>query len=476
MKIDKELNDKIDKFIDHYKNKIILDICELVKIKSVSEDNTDTLPFGEGCRKVLDKALKISSDMGFEIDNCDYYCGSASLNHNDKRPHIGFWGHLDVVPEGQGWNYPPYSPTLHEGYLVGRGVSDNKGPTICALYTLLFFKESNYNLKYNYKVIFGTNEENGMEDVEYYLKNRKSPVFSIIADSVFPICYAEKGIFRGEIEIPFFYEDMIDMSGGTVCNAVADRAEIRLKKTDYIENLESPINITIEANEDYQIISSKGIASHAAHPEGSRNAIHILTSYLRDVVQDERSKESLRFIADLTDTFNGEGLGIEYSDDVSGELTCIVGLMSYRNNKINLSIDIRYPISTNVEEMVKKIKERCHALGAKLINTKDSKPCYVDPKNEMVVILNDFYNEFMGTDIQPYYEGGGSYARKVPNSLAFGPILHVRKPKPSSLAHGGAHKADESLCIDELLLALKIYILTILKIDCIDVEVGKDIS
>ena len=273
MKIDKALNDKIDQFIKRHRDKIVADICELVKIRSVSEDGTAVPPYGKGCRQVLDQALKISSEMGFEIDNCDYYCGSASLKHNDDGPYIGFWGHLDVVPEGKGWNYPPYSPTLHEGYIVGRGVSDNKGPSICALYTLLFFKENYYDLNYNYKVIFGTNEERGMNDVEYYMQNRKSPAFSIIADSVFPICYAEKGIFRGEIEIPFSHEDLIDISGGTVSNSVADNAEARLKKKDFVNNTARPSEIGIDDYKDFQIIHAKGISSHAAHPEGSKNAI-----------------------------------------------------------------------------------------------------------------------------------------------------------------------------------------------------------
>jgi len=468
MRIDKELNDKIDKFIEKNRDKIVDDICDLVKIKSVSEDGTDTPPYGQGCKQVLDQALKMSSEMGFEIDNCDYYCGSASLKHHDKGPYIGFWGHLDVVPEGEGWNYPPYSPTMYDGYLIGRGVSDNKGPCICALYTLLFFKEYNYDLKYNFKVIFGTNEERGMHDVEYYIQNRKLPVFSIISDSVFPICYAEKGIFRGEIEIPFHNEDIIEMSGGTVENAVASCAQVRVKKTNFMYHAEACPEILIEDLEDTLIIHATGIASHAAHPEGSKNAIHILASYLAKALHGDQTKKIFSFISDLTGAYNGEGLGVEYRDQVSGELTFVVGLMRYKDNTINISIDIRYPITTNVEEMVQKIEKYCHKVDAKLVKTTDSKPCYVDPSNERVVVLNNLYNQFMGTDIPPYYEGGGSYARKIPNSLAFGPILHEGKPKPNSLVNGGAHKNDESLCIEELLLALKIYIVTVLELDCMD--------
>lgn len=466
MRMDRELNEQIDKFIERHRDNIIQDICELVKIKSVAVDDSRLPPYGEGCRDVLDKAMKISSNMGFETDNCDYYCGSASLKHNYNGPYIAFWGHLDVVPEGNGWKYPPYSPTLHEGYIVGRGASDNKGPSICALYTFLFFKEQDYKLKYNYKVIFGTNEERGMDDAQYYIEHRQVPVFSIIADSVFPICYAEKGIFHGEIEIPASCEEIISISGGTVNNAVPNSAEARLKRIKDMIIPAVPPGITVEEEEEQMIIRATGIAAHAASPEGSINAINLLASFLaNNVIRSESMKRSLSFISDITGSYDGTGFGIKYSDAVTGELTCVAGLLKNSGGKLNLSIDIRYPITTDVEEMVSKIENHCCKVGAKLINANDSKPCYVDPNDELVVALNNLYNEFMGTDIAPYYEGGGSYARKVPNSLAFGPILHKRNPKPSNLAHGGAHKSDESLCIDELLLALKIYILTILKLD-----------
>ncbi|GAB6107240.1 Sapep family Mn(2+)-dependent dipeptidase [Fusibacter bizertensis] len=468
MKIDKVLNDKIDKFIEKYKSKIIDDICDLVKIRSVSVDGTDTPPYGKECRAVLDKAIEISKNMGFEIDNCDYYCASASLKSNDNGPFIGFWGHLDVVPEGEGWTYPPYSPTLLEGYIVGRGANDNKGPSICSLYTLLFFAENDYDLKYNYKVIFGTNEERGMEDVEYYKKHRELPIFSIVADSVFPICYAEKGILSGIIEIPLLSDEIIQLSGGVARNAVPNYAEVKLKKSCNLNRLALPPEISVEDSDNCYFLKATGKSAHASSPEGSINAIHLLTSYLKNQMLSEDANKSLSFISDITGSFNGSSFGINYNDGITGDLTCVIGLMTYKNNKVTLTVDIRYPIKTDVDFMIKNIEKYCNQYGGRLYNVEDSKPVYVDPKDRFVVLLNDLYNDIMETDIPPYYEGGGSYARKLPNSLAFGPILHERKPKPKCIAHGGAHKPDESLAIDELLVALKIYIVTVLKIDRIE--------
>lgn len=47
-------------------------------------------------------------------------------------------GHCDVVPAGplDMWKYPPFKPTIEDGWLYGRGAGDMKSGTIAALYAL----------------------------------------------------------------------------------------------------------------------------------------------------------------------------------------------------------------------------------------------------------------------------------------------------------------------------------------------------
>lgn len=56
-------------------------------------------------------------------------------------PHIGFAGHLDVVPPGNlnEWDSDPFMPTIREGKLYGRGASDMKGGVGSALSAAIKF-------------------------------------------------------------------------------------------------------------------------------------------------------------------------------------------------------------------------------------------------------------------------------------------------------------------------------------------------
>ena len=84
---------------------------------------------------VLDKALEIGKQMGFETENHDYRCGSILMPGRTGQ-EIGIFVHLDVVHEGNGWTTEPYKPVIKDGWLYGRGSADNKGPAAAALYSM----------------------------------------------------------------------------------------------------------------------------------------------------------------------------------------------------------------------------------------------------------------------------------------------------------------------------------------------------
>ena len=134
--------------------------------------------------------------MGLFTRNCEGYAGYADLPGKSEK-QIALITHLDVVPEGSGWTGDPFCMTLRDGFAVGRGTADDKGPAVITLYAAKFFKEQGVKLPYTLRVLFGTNEETGMQDVDYYLAHYPQPAFCFSPDARFPVGYAEKGGYSG---------------------------------------------------------------------------------------------------------------------------------------------------------------------------------------------------------------------------------------------------------------------------------------
>ncbi|MGL4654588.1 MAG: Sapep family Mn(2+)-dependent dipeptidase [Sarcina sp.] len=181
------LNEKIDSF----KEKLFSSIVEVVKIPSLESEAKEGKPFGEEVNNALLKALEIAEKLGFETKNIDGYMGYAQYGEGDD--YIGVFGHLDVVETGEGWNDEPFSGVIKEGKIFGRGVLDNKGPIMSALYALYAIKECGVKLSKPVRIVFGTDEESGFKDLEYYLTKEKPPVMGFTPDCKYPVVYGERG-------------------------------------------------------------------------------------------------------------------------------------------------------------------------------------------------------------------------------------------------------------------------------------------
>ncbi|MCC0637189.1 Sapep family Mn(2+)-dependent dipeptidase [Clostridioides sp. ES-S-0001-02] len=184
------INNKVDEIKEH----LLSDIVDIVKIPSVEGESENDFPFGEKVGKALNKALEISRKLGFKVRNLDNYIGYAE--YGDSEDYICVIGHVDVVHEGENWIYQPYGGEIYNGKIYGRGVLDNKGPIMCALYGLYVIKELGLKLDKKVRIIFGTNEESGFKDIPYYLKKEKPPIMGFTPDCKYPVVYGEKGMAK----------------------------------------------------------------------------------------------------------------------------------------------------------------------------------------------------------------------------------------------------------------------------------------
>ena len=352
--MDQALNQKIDAYIAENKEQLLQDIAALVAIDSVEGTPEEGAPFGAGPRAALDKTLELAAGMGFATRNCENYIGYAELAGADPEKYLATICHVDVVPVGNGWTADPFKMRIQDGWLLGRGVSDDKGPMIVTLYALKFLKEQGYQLRYPIRAIVGDNEETHMNDVKYYLENYPAPVFCFTPDAEFPVCNGEKGHFGGKIVSPVCNGVIAEFEGGVANNAVPDRASA-LVKTD-IRKLKNAPNITLEPEGDGVRVRGWGKSGHAAMPEGTVNAIGLVADYLLDNgLCNDAERAYLEALRKLHSSTAGTGLGIDCADGPFGPLTIIGGRIYMEDGKLVQTIDSRFPTCTNGEKLTAQI-------------------------------------------------------------------------------------------------------------------------
>ena len=235
--MNEELRRDLDRFAEENEAAIFRDIARLVAINSVEGEPAEGAPFGPGPKAALEKGLEIARELGLKSVNCADKIGYAQLGEGPEDRYLATITHLDVVPTGEGWSHDPFTMWEREGWIIGRGVLDDKGPSVLCLYALKYLKERNIPLRYPIRALLGANEETGMGDVEYYLANYPAPLFCFSPDANFPLCNGEKGIYHGRILFRQPLNRIREIRGGIVANAIPDKAEA-LVEAEHLENAE----------------------------------------------------------------------------------------------------------------------------------------------------------------------------------------------------------------------------------------------
>lgn len=455
---------KIDAFIEANKENIVKDIAALVAVDSVQSAPAADAPFGEGAKRALEVTLEIAERLGLATRNCENYIGYAELPGADPEKYLATICHVDVVPVGNGWDADPFVLREREGWLLGRGAADDKGPMVITLYTLKCLKELGVDLRYGIRALAGTNEETGMLDVEYYLKNYPAPVFAFSPDASFPVCNGEKGLFGATILSPVFADGrIVEIAGGVANNAIPDRA-FAIVKAD-IAGMTSGEGVTLSAEGEGLVrVSAVGKAGHAASPAGTINAISRVVDCLVDNgAGTEAEIAYLKALQKLHCSTAGEGLGIACEDGPFGPLTIIGGRIFMKEGRIHQTCDSRYPTTTTGAAMVEKMRE---AIGdaAEVVLGRAEDPFYIAADSPAILACIDTFNEITDSHAEPFTMGGGTYARHFPAAVSFGPEYDAAMPD----FVGGAHAANEGAPFDILLQALKIYVVTLLRLEEVD--------
>lgn len=458
---------QVESYVDEVWEDVVEDIRTLVRIDSVEdlEHAEPGKPWGPKSYEALEAALGIAARLGLETQLCEGYIGYGDLPGKSAK-QIATIAHSDIVPTGEGWTVPALDVTRKEGYLLGRGVLDDKGPLVLSLYAAKFFVDevarTGERLPYTLRCIVGNCEETSMGDLHWYLKHYEAPAFCFTPDANFPLICGEKGILHGHFESAWpAGSTIVSLTGGTVANAVAGKATA-LVRGDASSLRAAPHISLADAGDGCVLVTAIGKGGHASLPEGTTNAIGLLASFLLDeLALDEGERRFLELARALCTTWDGAALGIDARDEAFGALTCVGGTVSTTGDKACLSVDIRYPTSTSADRLIQGLTGFGQSFGARFELDINKDPFYIEPSSPEIEALLAGYREYARPDGEAFTIGGGTYARMFPKACAFGPF-DPSYPDPEWV--GMEHGPDEGVSEETLRRALKIYIVSIARL------------
>ncbi len=462
--------EKIHEYIQSHREEMIAELKKLVAFPSVQQNVSQKYPFGKECAEILDYTKGLYESHGFATE-IDHEGGYLLSYLGDGERSLGLFAHADVVAAGDDWVIgSPFQATEKDGFLVGRGVADDKSAIVTSLYVMKMIKELQLPVKSKIVSFTGISEETGMQDIENYGKKHKAPDFSLICDSEFPLYRGNKGMFQATAVSKTSLTDIIDFHGGTSFNIILGKATAKLKNKaglyDALKQKETDSVKVFLENEEI-ILYAEGLSTHGAFPEGSLNAGFLIAELLSDCeVLSDADRSQMQFVKGLLGTSYGEALGIEATDPDFGKLACTNGIVRVIDDYISLVFDIRFGAPTNPEALQQDLTEKLQKQNWE-VSFSHIMATHVIPENlpEVQACLQ-VYKEFTGDqEAKTLVNAGGTYGRHLPCAVEIGTM--VRKEIPFSLpkGHGNLHQPDELLSIDGYLEAMEMTMLMLLACD-----------
>lgn len=440
---------ELSAYVESQKPHLIAALRQNLRIPSVEAPPEEGAPYGLAVRESLDHVLKTAEALGFRTENVDGHLGWCEYGEGDEMAAV--LGHLDVVPAGDGWTCDPFGGELRDGKIWGRGATDDKGPAIASLYALAALRDSGLPIRRRIRILFGCNEETGSLDVKYYLDHGgEVPVMGFTPDGEYPVINGEKGIINVRFSRNFTQTGdirLLSIRGGTASNVVPAQACAKLACPEAlaqrISALYAPM-IRFTKTGYGVFVESWGVSAHGSTPELGENAIGRLLTVLDTLPLTGDLANSVHFLAEtLGMETDGASAGIAIQDDVSGKLSLNLGTIEGDETHLTLNINYRYPVTKGYDDCAPILNARFAEAGFTRDSEVHKAKLYIPEDSPLVSTLLRVYREQTGLEGAPKSIGGGTYAKALPNIVAFGPIFPGEEVRE--------HKADEYISVDSLM-------------------------
>ena len=402
--------------LDELRDELLNDLSGLIKIRSVKDQPSDGAPFGRGVDEAFRYMLDLGKREGFECVDIDGYGGHMDYGASESDGVMGVLCHLDVVPEGSGWERDPFSGEIADGVMYGRGTLDDKG--------------------------------------------------AIVPDSDFPLVHGEKGIMIFDMVKRLSRSDkkgisLKKLTGGTAANMVPDSAaaviscdkgydEVKKAADEFTEK--TGHEITAKGRGKSFEISCRGVSAHGAYPERGVNAVSVLISFLSEIKFNcpEVNEFFEFYMKHLYEDFNGEKLGCALHDDISGGLILNAGMIDVDSERVKLTVNVRCPVTKTDSDAYDAMSPVLEKYDIGIVKNIYEKPVYFSLDDPTVQTLLSIYRRRTGdNETKPLVIGGGTYAREMDNAIAFGALY---PGDPDTM-----HQKNECVRVERLIQTAKIY-------------------
>ena len=414
----------------------------LVQIPSVYDAETagSETPYGIPVYQALTYMKELCRREGFQITEYDGAAFAASWGTGER---IDIVSHLDVVGVTDDWEEDPFSGSIHDGYVHGRGTQDMKSGAYLTFLALKLIKDSGIVPNKEIRLVYGTDEERTMDDMRLYVTKAGLPAFAFTPDGTFPMVNGEKGALMWIMEGD--YTGFIrSLSGGIQPNvippeavAVVDFGDAALaSRKAQLLGIDAAFAVLPEGLQ----IRVKGKAAHASRPESGRNAATDLFRLLAAL----SGEAILCRIASCFGDAHGRGAGMDYDISPMGKLSLSPGIVEIADGRIRFWIDCRYPYGVGSDTLTQILSERFPEYTVTL--PYDAPPTFTPEDDPYILALKTAYRTATGRACTTSISGGVSYAKVFGHCVTFGALAEGSE----NLTHQKNEKISESDCIAAL--------------------------
>jgi acetylornithine deacetylase/succinyl-diaminopimelate desuccinylase-like protein len=163
-------SDDVLSAVDEGQEKAVEELCDFLKIPSISTDPA----YADDVDRACDWLLSRMADVGLETEKIEtdgHPIAYAEWLGAEGAPTVLFYGHYDVQPVDplELWRNPPFEPTIEGDHLLARGATDDKGQSYAHLKAVEAHLSTRGSLPVNVKFIIEGEEESGGEAIEAFV-------------------------------------------------------------------------------------------------------------------------------------------------------------------------------------------------------------------------------------------------------------------------------------------------------------------